>query len=51
LSVLIVFAYYVVMSFSRALGEAGYLPALLAAWFPNGVFLLVGGYFARRANA
>ncbi len=50
LSVLIVFAYYVVMSFSRALGEAGYLPAFAAAWFPNGSFLLVGGYFARRAN-
>jgi len=50
LSVLIVFAYYVAMSFSRALGEAGYLPAFIAAWFPNGSFLLVGGYFARRAN-
>lgn len=51
LSVLIVFAYYVVMSFSRALGEAGYLPAFIASWFPNMSFLLVGGYFARgRAN-
>ena len=50
LSVLIVFAYYVTMSFSRALGEAGYLPAFFAAWFPNGAFLMVGGYFARRAN-
>ncbi len=50
LSVLVVFVYYVVMSFSRALGEAGYLPAFIASWFPNGSFLLVGGYFARRAN-
>ena len=50
LSVLIVFAYYVAMSFCRALGEAGYLPPLAAAWFPNVAFLLVGGFFARRAN-
>ncbi len=50
LSVLIVFAYYVTMSFSRALGEAGYLLPILAAWLPNIVFLLVGGFFARRAN-
>ncbi|MBP6333731.1 MAG: LptF/LptG family permease [Aminivibrio sp.] len=50
LSVLIVFAYYVTMSFSRALGEAGYLFPVIAAWIPNVAFLLVGGYFARRAN-
>ncbi len=50
LSVLIVFAYYVVMSFCRALGEAGNIPAVLAAWFPNICFLLIGGWFARRAN-
>jgi len=50
LSVLIVFAYYVTMSFSRALGEAGYLVPVIAAWIPNITFLLVGGYFARRAN-
>ncbi|MDI9370998.1 MAG: LptF/LptG family permease [Synergistota bacterium] len=50
LSVLIVFAYYLVMSFCRALGEAGNLPAVIAAWFPNVCFLLVGGWFARRAN-
>jgi lipopolysaccharide export system permease protein len=50
LSVLIVFAYYVTMSFSRALGEAGYLFPAIAAWIPNVAFLLVGGYFARRAN-
>lgn len=50
LSVLIVFAYYVTMSFSRALGEAGYLTPIVSAWVPNTVFLLVGGFFARRAN-
>jgi lipopolysaccharide export system permease protein len=50
LSILIVFAYYVTMSFSRALGEAGYLFPVIAAWIPNVSFLLVGGYFARRAN-
>ncbi|NLB82774.1 MAG: YjgP/YjgQ family permease [Synergistaceae bacterium] len=50
LSVLIVFAYYVTMSFCRALGEAGYLLPLISAWIPNVTFLLVGGFFARRAN-
>ncbi|MFA7622048.1 MAG: LptF/LptG family permease [Aminobacteriaceae bacterium] len=50
LSVLIVFAYYVVMSFCRAFGDSGYMPAIVAAWFPNVCFLLIGGWFARRAN-
>ena len=50
LSVLIVFAYYVAMSFSRALGEAGFLYPIVAAWIPNVTFFLVGGFFARRAN-
>ncbi|GAB1427917.1 LPS export ABC transporter permease LptG [Aminivibrio sp.] len=50
LSVLIVFAYYVTMSFCRALGEAGYLIPIVSAWIPNITFLLVGGFFARRAN-
>ena len=50
LSVLIVFAYYVTMSFCRALGEAGYLLPIVSAWIPNIAFLLVGGFLARRAN-
>ncbi len=50
LCIIIVFAYYVVMSFSRALGETGNLPPLLAAWLPNVTFLLLGALFVRKAD-
>jgi lipopolysaccharide export system permease protein len=50
LSVLIVFAYYLLMSLCRALGESGYMMPLISAWLPNIVFLLVGLYFVRRAD-
>ncbi|MCL1874790.1 MAG: LptF/LptG family permease [Synergistaceae bacterium] len=50
LSVLIVFAYYLLMSLCRALGESGNMAPLLAAWLPNAIFLFVGLYFVRRAN-
>ena len=50
LSVLIVFAYYLLMSLCRALGETGYMVPFIAAWLPNIVFLMVGVFFVRRAN-
>jgi lipopolysaccharide export system permease protein len=50
ISLLIVFAYYVLMSLCRALGEAGNLAPVLAAWTPNILFLVVGIYFSRRVN-
>lgn len=50
LCIIIVFAYYVVMSFSRALGETGNLPPLLAAWLPNVTFLVLGALFVRKAD-
>jgi len=50
LSVVVVFGYYVVMSFSRAFGEGGYLNPVLAAWLPNISFLAVGSFLARKAN-
>jgi len=49
-SVTVVFAYYVVMSFSRAFGDGGYLHPVLAAWLPNLSFLAVGSVLARKAN-
>ena len=49
-SVTVVFAYYVVMSFSRALGETGNLPPLIAAWLPNVTFLSLGALFVRKAD-
>jgi lipopolysaccharide export system permease protein len=50
ISVVIVFAYYVVMSLCRALGESGNMPPVLAAWLPNAVFLAVGLFFSRRVD-
>lgn len=50
LSVLIVFAYYVVMSMCSALGETGHLVPLLAAWLPNVLFLGAGVLLTMKAN-
>ncbi|WP_024821759.1 MULTISPECIES: LptF/LptG family permease [Aminobacterium] len=50
LSVVIVFVYYVVMSFCKALGETEHMMPFIAAWLPNVLFLLVGSFFARKAN-
>ena len=50
ISVVLVFAYYVVMSLCRALGEAGSMPPILAAWTPNLVFLVLGLFFAWRVD-
>ena len=50
LSVMIVFAYYVVMSILKSLGEAGLIPVMAAAWGPNASFLAVGSVLTRRAN-
>ncbi len=50
ISVVIVFAYYVVMSLCRALGEAGNIPPVIAGWGPNFVFFLVALFFAWRVD-
>ncbi|MDR1379039.1 MAG: LptF/LptG family permease [Synergistaceae bacterium] len=50
ISVIFVFAYYVVMSLCRALGEAGNMSPALAAWLPNGLFLAAGLFFSRRVD-
>ncbi len=50
ISVVLVFAYYVVMSLCRALGESGNLPPVLAGWGPNVVFIAVAAYFAMRVD-
>ena len=49
-SVVIVFAYYMIMSICRALGESGGIAPALAAWAPNGVFLAGGIFFSRRVD-
>ncbi|MBQ7196165.1 MAG: LptF/LptG family permease [Synergistaceae bacterium] len=50
ISVVIVFAYYVVMSFCRALGEAGNIPPAVAGWGPNLVFMIIAFFFAWRVD-
>ena len=50
ISVVMVFAYYVVMSLCRALGESGNIPAVLAGWGPNCVFLVIALFFAWRVD-
>jgi lipopolysaccharide export system permease protein len=50
ISLVIVFAYYVVMSLCRALGEAGDMTPVLAAWAPNCIFLAMGLFFSRRVD-
>jgi lipopolysaccharide export system permease protein len=49
--VALVLLYYVATVMLRKLGHGSILTPALAAWLPNGVFLLLGGYwFFRRAN-
>ncbi len=50
LSVLIIFAYYVMMSVCQALGQTGNIPPILAAWIPNLVTLGAGGFLLWRAS-
>ncbi|MGM0420556.1 MAG: LptF/LptG family permease [Bacillota bacterium] len=42
LTVIIIFFYYLLVSFSRSLGRNGVLPPLVAAWLPNAVFAFIG---------
>jgi len=39
------FAYFVLLAFTRALGQQGSLPPLLAAWAANAIFALVGSFY------
>jgi len=41
-TIVIVFLYYVILSFSRSFGKNYILPPLLAAWLPNFIFFLLG---------
>ena len=50
ISVVIVFAYYVVMSLCRAFGESGNIPPFVAGWCPNIVFAVLAVYFSLRVD-
>jgi lipopolysaccharide export system permease protein len=42
ISLLVIFAYYVAMSFSRSYGRLGFLPPPIAGWMQNFLFLGIG---------
>ncbi|MFN2363205.1 MAG: LptF/LptG family permease [Halarsenatibacteraceae bacterium] len=42
LTVIIIFLYYLLVSFSRSLGRNGVMSPLVAAWLPNGFFAIIG---------
>ncbi len=49
-SIFICFAYFVLLQLGLALGTGGYLPAWLAAWFPNLSFGTAGLWLTARAR-
>ena len=49
-SILIVFAYFVLLQISLAAGSAGKMPPWLAGWLPNIIFGLIGIWLTSRAR-
>jgi lipopolysaccharide export system permease protein len=49
-SIFICFAYFVLLQFGLALGTGGYVPAWLAAWFPNLTFGIAGVWLTARVR-
>ena len=47
---IVIFAYYAIMSMTMALGQGGTLPALVAVWIPNLLGLAAGVYLVHRAS-
>jgi lipopolysaccharide export system permease protein len=47
-SLLVIFSYYVLLVFTRALGDAGFLSPIVAAWLPNAFGLLAGLFLLAR---
>lgn len=50
ISVVIIFLYYAVMTFTGALGRGHVLPPALAVWIPNLIAFVTGIYLIRRAS-
>lgn len=48
-SLVLIFVYYLLLSFGQNLGERGALPAPVAVWLPNAVLAVVAGYLLARA--
>ena len=45
IAMVIAFGYWVLAAFCISLGHSGALPSLPAAWIPNAIFVMIGGYF------
>lgn len=48
-SLVLIFLYYLLLTFGQNLGERGTLPPLLAVWLPNAVLSVVAAYLLSRA--
>ncbi len=48
LSIILIFGYYVLLSFSRSLGRNDLISPFLAAWIPNLAFTVIGLFFILR---
>jgi len=49
-SIVIIFAYYVLMSVVRTIAEKGVVPPAVALWIPNLIFFCLGCFFLRMAS-
>jgi lipopolysaccharide export system permease protein len=49
ISIIIIFIYYAIMAVTTAFGQGGAIPAVLAAWLPNVLGILVGFLLVRKA--
>ncbi|BBB91581.1 MAG TPA: LptF/LptG family permease [Methylomusa anaerophila] len=50
LSIVIIFIYYTIMTVFTALGQGDAIPAVLAAWVPNMIGVVAGGYLVWKAS-
>jgi lipopolysaccharide export system permease protein len=49
LSIIILLFYYIVLTAGKTFGEKGYLPAIVAMWAPNCLFIALGAYLFKKS--
>jgi lipopolysaccharide export system permease protein len=49
MSLVLIFVYYLLLTFGQQLGERGTLPPVVAVWLPNAVLSIVAAYLLARA--
>jgi lipopolysaccharide export system permease protein len=49
MSLVLIFVYYLLLTFGQQLGERGSLPPLVAVWLPNLVLSIIAGFLLARA--